>query len=160
MPQAPQLRPRRADGEAAAGRGGHQGRAGLVQRQGHALDRGHRAQGNNTHKTCLNIFPGTKIFSRPGLRQQPGGERRARGAGGAGRQLLVAEHGAGAADPHPEQPRQGHPREGVQHAARGDNIIYISIYLLYLNNFHNAVLFAAWYREEPWKWRPQLVMMQ
>ena len=44
------------------------------------------------------------------------------------------------------------------------NIIYISIYLhlhlLYLNQFHNAVLFAAWYREEPWKWRPQLVMMQ
>ena len=103
-----------------------------------------------------------KIFSRLGLRQQPGGERRARRAGGAGRQLLVAEHGAGAADPHPEQPRQGHPREGVQHAAGGDNIIYISIYLhpLYLNQFHNAVLFAAWYREEPWKWRPQLVMMQ
>ena len=64
-----------------------------------------------------------KIFSRLGLRQQPGGERRARRAGGAGRQLLVAEHGAGAADPHPEQPRQGHPREGVQHAAGGGNII-------------------------------------
>ena len=46
-----------------------------------------------------------------------------RGSGGSGRQLLVAEHGLGPADPHPEQPRQEHPGERVQHAAPGQYYI-------------------------------------
>lgn len=37
-----------------------------------------------------------------GVRQQPVGERRARGPHSAGRQLRRQQHGAGAADPHAE----------------------------------------------------------
>ena len=55
-----------------------------------------------------------------GLCKQLDRVRGARSPGGAGRQLLLAEHGPGPPDPHPEQPRQVHPGERVQHAARGE----------------------------------------
>ena len=67
VPQAPQLRQRRPAGEAEGGRGRHQGRPGLVQRQGHEVDSRHRSQGENKHLALkvegFNIWYLTQDFA-------------------------------------------------------------------------------------------------
>ncbi|XP_037744795.1 liprin-alpha-3 isoform X4 [Chelonia mydas] len=56
-----------------------------------------------------------------GIRQQPGGERGARGAAGPGRRLRLQRPGPAPADPHAEHPGAANPGEGIWESHRYGN---------------------------------------